>query len=57
MRKQYKIMPSAYSRGRYRVKIWRWWFPFWIETSILLEFETVEEAKKYIRELKNPIYL
>lgn len=54
--KRYKIVPSGIVREEYQIEIWRWYWPFWVQVGFCLEFKSIEEAKKYIDKLKNPVY-
>ena len=55
MKKKYRIVPNKVTKC-YAVECWRWYLPFWIEIACWRSFETIDEAKSFIDEAKNPVY-
>lgn len=51
---KYKIIPDQYLG--YEVRIWRIWWPFWVQCDLCNTYKTIENAKKYIDNRRNPIY-
>lgn len=55
VKKKYRIVPSK-SRESYVIECWRWYYPFWTILSFWRDFETIDKAKLFIDQTRNPIY-
>lgn len=44
--KYYKVVPSKWFRSYYEVRVWRWWWPFWV---VSIDGISKEKAAEWIR--------
>ena len=55
MKKKYRIVPNKVTKN-YAVECWRWYFPFWTQVAFWRGFETIDEAKLFVEQTRNPVY-
>ena len=57
MMSKYRII--EYHHHGYKVQIFRWWWPFWIEADFVNTHYTIEDALEFAKHhaTRKPIYL